>query len=101
MWTAWLPLTLCTDNPGISRTTLADEYLTASRMMGGLSVWDALAMMRQGFLHAFLPATEREWLLKDTDARVYRAVLERFTEMRCRVTGQGRGIRRIRIVGLP
>ncbi|RQW77646.1 MAG: adenosine deaminase, partial [Methylococcus sp.] len=76
LWDAGLPLTLCTDNPGISRTTLADEYLTAARMVDGLSLWDALAMMRQAFVHAFLPGAEREVLLKQADARVYRAVLE-------------------------
>ena len=76
LWDAGLPLTLCTDNPGISRTTLADEYLTAARMIDGLSLWDALAMMRQAFVHAFLPGAERELLLKQADARIYRAVLD-------------------------
>jgi adenosine deaminase len=78
LWEAGLPLTLCTDNPGISRTTLADEYLTAARMVGGLTMWDALAMMRQAFVHAFLPGDERETLIKQVDARIYRAVLERW-----------------------
>ena len=76
LWEAGLPLTLCTDNPGISRTTLVDEYLTAARMVDGLSIWDALAMMRQAFIHAFLPVGERETLIKQTDARIYRAVLD-------------------------
>ena len=78
LWDAGLPLTLCTDNPGISRTTLTDEYLTAARMVDGLSLWDALAMMRQAFVHAFLPGAERELLLKQADARIYRTVLDRF-----------------------
>ena len=78
LWEAGLPLTLCTDNPGISRTTLADEYLTAARMIGGLTMWDALAMMRQAFVHAFLPGDERETLIKQVDARIYRAVLEQW-----------------------
>ena len=81
LWEAGVPLTLCTDNPGISRTTLADEYLTAARMMDGLTVWDALAMIRQGFAHAFLPSRERETLLKQADARLYRAVLARFASV--------------------
>jgi adenosine deaminase len=80
LWDAGLPLTLCTDNPGISRTTLADEYLTAARMVDGLSLWDALAMMRQGFVHAFLPGAEREILLKQADSRIYRTVLDRFQD---------------------
>jgi adenosine deaminase len=78
LWNAGLPLTLCTDNPGISRTTLADEYLTAARMVDGLTLWDALAMMRQAFVHAFLPGAERELLLKQTDTVVYRNVLGKF-----------------------
>ena len=76
------PLTLCTDNPGISRTTLADEYLAAARMAGCLPVWDALAMLKQGFAHAFLPSAERESLMKAADARIYRAVLRRFARER-------------------
>jgi len=68
-----LPLVLCTDNPGISRTTLADEYLAAARMGGGnLSQWETLALVKQGFAHGFLPAEERERLLKRIDRRVYR-----------------------------
>lgn len=69
---AGLPVTLCTDNPGISRTTLADEYLAAVRMTeGGLSVWEALSLMRQAFIHAFLPAHEREKLLKHADRKIF------------------------------
>ena len=70
--TSGLPLTLCTDNPGISRTTLSDEYLAAARMTeGGLTLWESLALMRQGFVHAFLPSAEREVLLKTADAEVF------------------------------
>ena len=67
-----LPLTLCTDNPGVSRTTLAGEYLAAARMTeGGLTLWESLALMRQAFVHAFLPSAERETLLKQVDQRVF------------------------------
>lgn len=70
---AGLPLTLCTDNPGISRTTLAAEYLAAARMSpGGLSMWEALSLMRQGFVHAFVASAERQRLLKRADDQVYR-----------------------------
>lgn len=67
-----LPITLCTDNPGISRTTLADEYLAAARMSdGGLTLWEALALVRQAFVHAFLPSAEREHLLKAVDQHIF------------------------------
>ncbi len=70
-----LPLTLCTDNPGISRTTLVHEFLAAARMSeGGLTLWEALALMRQAFVHAFLPSSEREALLKRADEQVFALV---------------------------
>ncbi len=69
---AGLPLTLCTDNPGISRTTLAGEYLAAARMtVGGLTLWECLALIRQAFVHAFLSSAAREVLLKQVDQRVF------------------------------
>jgi adenosine deaminase len=72
-----LPLTLCTDNPGISRTNLAGEYLAAARMTeGGLSLWEVLALIRQAFVHAFLPSAEREHLLKQVDERIYGLLLQ-------------------------
>jgi adenosine deaminase len=80
LWQAGLPLTLCTDNPGISRTTMTGEYLTAARMVGDcFSCWDALAMIKQAFVHAFLPSQEKEALLKRMDALVYRHVLAQFS----------------------
>ncbi len=75
-----LPLTICTDNPGISRTTLANEYLVASRMMdGGLSHWQTLALIKQGFVHAFLPANEREIIMKRVDSQIYNAIISRIS----------------------
>ncbi|MCK4378535.1 MAG: hypothetical protein KAW01_04290 [Deltaproteobacteria bacterium] len=81
LWDKGLPLTVCTDNPGISCTTLNDEYLAASRYTpGGLSFWDTLAMIKQAFSHAFLPAGEREKLIKKADNIIYRQMLAWFVE---------------------
>ncbi|WP_367026813.1 CRISPR-associated ring nuclease [Methylococcus sp. ANG] len=81
LWQKGLPLTLCTDNPGISHTGLSDEYLTAARMSGGkLCLWDALAMIRQAFTHGFLPAPDKAELLREADAQIYRRVLDHFTD---------------------
>ncbi len=76
LWELGLPLTLCTDNPGLSRTTLAGEYIIASRELvpGGLSLWDTLAMLKQAFSHAFLPARQREGLMKKADWLIYNAI---------------------------
>ena len=72
---AGLPLTICTDNPGISMTTHADELLCAARMSdNGLTVWETLAILRQGFVHAFLPGRERDRLRRDVEHRMFDAV---------------------------
>jgi adenosine deaminase len=77
LWKKGLPLTLCTDNPGISRTTLADEYLAAAAMSGRqLNLWDALAMIKQGFVHGFLSGHDKEKLLKRIDAQLYQLLAE-------------------------
>lgn len=76
LWEQGLPLTLCTDNPGISRTTLADEYIAAARMADfKLSQWDTLAMIKQGFVHAFIPSQDKEALLKKIDAKLYQLLM--------------------------
>ena len=67
---------VCTDNPGISRTTWSRELLKAARMTeGGLSRWDVLALVRGGFQAAFLGLPERARLLKEADQAVYDAVV--------------------------
>jgi adenosine deaminase len=71
MLDAGLPLAICTDNPGISRTTLADEFIAAARMGGGMSLWEALALARAGFVHAFLAAPAREARLARADGLAY------------------------------
>jgi len=38
---------------------------------GGLSLWAALALLRQVFVHAFLPSAEREALLKRVDSQIF------------------------------
>jgi adenosine deaminase len=77
LWQKGLPLTLCTDNPGISRTTLTDEYLTAAAMTDNrLSLWDVLAMVKQGFVHSFLSGNDKEILLKQVDVQLYQLISE-------------------------
>lgn len=76
-----LPVTLATDNPGISRTTLANEYLVASTLVEAageepLSLWEALGLIRRGFEHTFQPAPERRALLRQADDRIFRLIEE-------------------------
>ncbi|MEW6280033.1 MAG: hypothetical protein AB1758_15495 [Candidatus Eremiobacterota bacterium] len=71
---ARLPVAVCTDNPGISRTEPAAEYLRAAELVGGLTLWETLALIRNAFVHSFAPAPLRERLLQEADAEIYRLV---------------------------
>jgi adenosine deaminase len=73
-----LPLSLCTDNPGISRTDIANEYLCAARMIDGLNLWETLALIRQGFMHSFLPAKARDQQLARLESIVFKRVSDFF-----------------------
>ena len=76
-----LHLTLCTDNPGVSRTDLNQEYLTAAQITrNGLHVWDVLALIRRGFVHGFLPYRERAELLRAVDREIMQQVRETFSD---------------------
>lgn len=62
---------LCTDNPGLSRTTLSNEFLQAARMTPeGLTLWEALGLLRQAFVRSFLPQAERAQLLQRADREI-------------------------------
>ena len=72
-----LQVTVNTDNLGISKTTASRELLTAARMTaGGLSLWDILRIVRNGFKAAFLPKDEKDRLLKEVDQRIFELLLE-------------------------
>ena len=78
LWEAGMPLTVNTDNPGISRTTLMDEYLTLSRLDGCLTLWETLSLVKQAFLHSFLDGQSKERLLKGIDEKIFNLCLEHF-----------------------
>jgi len=72
-------VTVNTDNPGISRTNLSREYLEAARLTpDGLSKWDILRLVRNGFRAIFLPKDEKDALLKEIDREVYGLILDDF-----------------------
>jgi len=52
-------------------STLTDEYLFAARLVGGLSKWEVLKLVKAGFKNAFLPKHEIERLLQEIEYRVY------------------------------
>ena len=60
-----------TDDPGMSRTDITNEYLKAARLTrGGLSVWEILGLLYNSFDLAFLPYNEKMKLLNDMNQQV-------------------------------
>jgi adenosine deaminase len=63
-----LQVTVNTDNPGISLTTLSQEYLKAAAMTkGGLTRWEVLQLIRNGFRAAFCDYSTRQHLLREAE----------------------------------
>ena len=60
---------LNTDNPIISNTNIIKEYFQASFAYDkeGLPLWDALCIMRMGFIHSFMSMPERRAMLELVD----------------------------------
>ncbi|NLV97875.1 MAG: hypothetical protein GX043_11165, partial [Desulfovibrionales bacterium] len=65
---AGLRITINSDNPGISRTDLTRELHRACRLTpGGLSLWDLLILIRQGFRSIFSQDVRRQLLMNAED----------------------------------
>jgi len=75
LWESGIALTINTDNPGISRTTLTEEFMSAARM-SELSLWDTLAIIKQSFVHAMSNAQSREALLKQCDSDIFSIITQ-------------------------
>ncbi|HHK42758.1 MAG TPA: hypothetical protein ENJ50_10105, partial [Planctomycetaceae bacterium] len=70
-----LRVTINTDNRGISRTTLSNEYLRAAAMMPkGLTRWQVLQLVRNGFRAAFCDYQTRQQLLRDAETEIVKLV---------------------------
>ena len=74
---AGLRVTVNTDNPGISRTDFTRELHRAARLTpGGLSLWEILLLIRNGFRSAFLGSDERHSLIRDAESEVIERIRE-------------------------
>jgi adenosine deaminase len=83
LWESGVALTLNTDNPGISRTGLTCEFLVAADMWGAMSLWDCLAFIKQGFVHAMATVEVREHLLKRIDLEIYTCITDWIASRAC------------------
>ncbi len=60
-----------TDNPGISRTNATKELLTAAQLTtDGLSKWDILQLIYNGFKTSFYPYEQKKQLIKKVEKQI-------------------------------
>ena len=73
-----LRVTINTDDPGMSRTTLTREYLKAAHMSPGgfLSRWQVLQLVRNAFKAAFLSPNERKQLIGQAEKYILNHVTQ-------------------------
>jgi adenosine deaminase len=74
-----LHVTVSTDDPGISRTDLSQEYLQAAALTpGGLTRWEILRLVRNGFRAAFCDHQARRKLLVQAEGEVMRVIAQEY-----------------------
>jgi adenosine deaminase len=67
-----LDVSINTDNRQLhSATTLTDDYMCAARMVGGLTQWEVLRIVKAGFKNAFLGKDEIGVLLDEVEDEIY------------------------------
>lgn len=58
-----LRVTVNTDNCGISRTTLTNEYIKAAELCPGLTLWDCIVLIRNSLCIAFCDEKTKDMLM--------------------------------------
>jgi len=73
-----IKVTINTDDPGMSRTTLSNEYLRAAEMtQGGLSTWEILQLIRNGYWAAFASRKTKSKCLVGAETQIMKLINER------------------------
>jgi len=66
---------ICSDDPGISRTDISKEYLKAAKMTkGGLSKWNILTIIRNGFVSSFQTRENNQKLISEAEKDIMKLV---------------------------
>lgn len=70
-----LDVTVNTDNPFISNSSMTKEYIVASRMIGGLTKWEVLRLIKNSFRGAAIPKDEKRKLMNEIDDEIYEILI--------------------------
>jgi len=72
-----LKVTLNTDNPGISLTTLSNEFIVANRLMNTvLTQWDALQLIKNSFNGSFARFEKKRKIILDAEREIINIIGE-------------------------
>jgi len=66
-----LRVTINTDNQGISRTSLSNEFYEAACLCGGLSLWDCFVLIRNSLIISFADKTTKMRLLQAYEKEIF------------------------------
>lgn len=70
-----LDVTINTDNPFVSGSTLTEEYLVAANLAGGLTKWEILRLIKNSFRSAAIPKEQKKLLMNEIDDEIYNLLL--------------------------
>jgi adenosine deaminase len=71
-----LDVTINTDNPFVSDSTLTEEYLIAANLAGGLTKWEILRLVKNSFRSAAIPKEQKKLLMNEIDDEIYNLLFE-------------------------
>ena len=70
-----LDVTINTDNPFISDSNMTKEYIVGASLIGGLSKWEILRLIKNSFRGAAISKTEKRKLMNEIDEEIYEFLL--------------------------
>jgi adenosine deaminase len=66
-----LKVTVNTDNQGISRTFMSNEFYAAANLCGGISLWDCFVLIRNSLIVSFADKKTKMKLLQNFENEIY------------------------------
>ena len=73
-----LKVTINTDDQGISKTNLTEEFIVASRMCPGLTLWDCIVLIRNSLSIGFCDAITKNKLMHEFEDEIFTIITEEF-----------------------
>lgn len=66
-----IAVTINVDNPTVSNSNLTEEFLVAAKLSGGLTKWEILKIIKNGFKYASIPLPEKNKCMNEIDEEIF------------------------------